>query len=155
MFVNSPDLRLRTPKRVRDYNHDMMPVEIPARNLIAGDLVPGLGVLDAVLDTGGGTLLLCAGETAWERRPFDEIAVNGAMCKVCDMHPDDCAEWGCGWGPLDGNCHCGQPVAYGYDGNPLHSRGLCSDCDLVRCDAYPGACGYHNRDSDPIETHLD
>lgn len=45
-------------------------------------------------------------------------------------------------------CHCGKPVAYGYDGNPQHHRGMCEDCDTVRCDAYPGAC--KARDHDPV-----
>ena len=43
----------------------------------------------------------------------------------------------CGMTP----CHCGQPVQYGFDGNPGHHRGMCADCDAVRCDAEPGACG--------------
>ena len=38
-------------------------------------------------------------------------------------------------------CHCGDPVVFGYDSDPSHTRGLCSDCDAVRCDAYPGECG--------------
>lgn len=38
-------------------------------------------------------------------------------------------------------CHCGEPVVFGYDGDPSHTRGLCEDCDAVRCDAYPGECG--------------
>ena len=38
-------------------------------------------------------------------------------------------------------CHCGEPVVFGYDGDPSHTRGLCADCDAVRCDAYPGECG--------------
>jgi hypothetical protein len=37
-------------------------------------------------------------------------------------------------------CHCGQPVAWGFDGNQDHTRGMCKHCDEVRCDAYPGAC---------------
>ena len=37
-------------------------------------------------------------------------------------------------------CHCGAPVAYGFDGDPTHHRGMCERCDAVRCDAYPGAC---------------
>lgn len=37
-------------------------------------------------------------------------------------------------------CHCGKPVTFGYDGDPTHHRGMCEHCDLVRCDAYPGAC---------------
>ena len=39
------------------------------------------------------------------------------------------------------SCHCGDPVTFGYDGDPTHTRGLCEDCDTVRCDAYPGECG--------------
>jgi len=38
-------------------------------------------------------------------------------------------------------CHCGEPVTYGYDGDPTHHRGMCAHCDDVRCDADPGACG--------------
>ena len=38
-------------------------------------------------------------------------------------------------------CHCGDPVTFGYDSDPSHTRGLCADCDAVRCDAYPGECG--------------
>lgn len=38
-------------------------------------------------------------------------------------------------------CHCGQPFAYGYDGDPTHHRGMCEHCDMVRCDAHPGECG--------------
>lgn len=37
-------------------------------------------------------------------------------------------------------CHCGDPAAYGYDGNPKHTRGMCEACDSARCDAYPGDC---------------
>jgi hypothetical protein len=37
-------------------------------------------------------------------------------------------------------CHCGEPVTYGFDGDPTHHRGMCVECDAVRCDAYPGAC---------------
>ena len=37
-------------------------------------------------------------------------------------------------------CHCGEPVAFGFDGDPTHHRGMCADCDSVRCDAYPGEC---------------
>lgn len=38
------------------------------------------------------------------------------------------------------SCHCGAPVVYSFDGDPTHHRGMCSDCDSVRCDAYPGEC---------------
>ena len=37
-------------------------------------------------------------------------------------------------------CHCGRPVRYGFDGDPTHHRGMCEDCDSVRCDAYPLEC---------------
>lgn len=39
-------------------------------------------------------------------------------------------------------CHCGAPVVFGYDGDPTHHRGMCGHCDAVRCDAFPGECGY-------------
>lgn len=41
---------------------------------------------------------------------------------------------------VDEVCHCGKAVVYGYNGNPGDTRGLCQDCQDVRCDAYPGAC---------------
>lgn len=37
-------------------------------------------------------------------------------------------------------CHCGQPVAFGFDGDPTHHRGMCVHCDSVRCDVEPGTC---------------
>lgn len=37
-------------------------------------------------------------------------------------------------------CHCGEPVVYGYDGDPTHHRGMCEYCDAVRCDAFPERC---------------
>lgn len=37
-------------------------------------------------------------------------------------------------------CHCGEPIAFGFDGDPTHHRGMCDHCDAVRCDAYPGEC---------------
>lgn len=42
--------------------------------------------------------------------------------------------------PNPHRCHCGKPVHYGHDGDLTHHRGMCRECDLVRCDAYPGAC---------------
>lgn len=39
-------------------------------------------------------------------------------------------------------CHCGRPVAYGFDGDPTHHRGMCAECDARRCDAYPLECPY-------------
>ena len=40
-------------------------------------------------------------------------------------------------------CHCGNPIMVhknmNSDGSDF-TRGLCSYCDAVRCDAYPGAC---------------
>lgn len=39
-------------------------------------------------------------------------------------------------------CHCGTPTVTHPDG---FTRGLCRDCDAVRCDAYPHACvGFTN-----------
>jgi hypothetical protein len=40
----------------------------------------------------------------------------------------------------ENTCHCGEPVTYGFDGDPIHHRGMCAHCDRVRCDAYPGDC---------------
>lgn len=34
-------------------------------------------------------------------------------------------------------CHCGKEV----DTSELRNRGMCTHCDDVRCDAYPGECG--------------
>lgn len=39
-------------------------------------------------------------------------------------------------------CHCGRLVAYGYDGDPSHHRGMCGDCDAARCDVDPTNCPY-------------
>ena len=38
----------------------------------------------------------------------------------------------------DDKCHCGDPIYIHEDDG--FTRGLCEDCDAVRCDAYPGAC---------------
>lgn len=84
-----------------DYDHDMMTIDLPANSLAAGDLVPGLGILDAILETERGTLLLCSGKTAWEHAPDDEIDVNPAMCKRCAMHPTDCRYYNCDSGPIE------------------------------------------------------
>lgn len=61
---------------------------------------------------------------------------------------DDVPEWKVMMPPLDsvdhdgaGACHCGHPLAYGFDGDQTHHRGMCDRCDSVRCDAYPGECG--------------
>jgi hypothetical protein len=43
-------------------------------------------------------------------------------------------------------CHCGKPVRYGYDGDPNHHRGMCADCDAVRCDVDPTECPNRVRD---------
>lgn len=43
----------------------------------------------------------------------------------------------------DDLCHCGEPIY--FHNEPWYeepfTRGLCSLCDMVRCDAYPGDCG--------------
>lgn len=41
-------------------------------------------------------------------------------------------------------CHCGRPVRFGFDGDPTHHRGMCADCDEVRCDAYPQECPWRH-----------
>ena len=42
---------------------------------------------------------------------------------------------------VDLTCHCGAPIVWhGYD-HDSWTRGLCEDCDPIRCDAYPGECG--------------
>ena len=42
-------------------------------------------------------------------------------------------------------CHCGRDVYYEEaiieNGKPF-TRGLCRECDTVRCDAYPFDCPY-------------
>lgn len=35
------------------------------------------------------------------------------------------------------SCHCGEPV----DTSEFRNRGMCTFCDDVRCDAFPGECG--------------
>lgn len=59
-----------------------------------------------------------------ERAAFLEAFNNGIGSRVLDLV-----------------CHCGEPVRFGFDGDPTHHRGMCEDCDSVRCDAYPGECG--------------
>lgn len=97
MIFDDPDVRMRPkPKRVHDYDHDMERTEIPAHALAAGDLVPGLGVLDAILaPLCGGELVLCHGEDARIVGWADLVDVFPAMCKVCAMHPIDCDFYGC------------------------------------------------------------
>lgn len=51
-------------------------------------------------------------------------------CFRCDLSRDE----------VDRACHCGEPVAYGYDGDPTHHRGMCESCDAIRCDVSPGEC---------------
>ena len=51
-----------------------------------------------------------------------------------DPIPGD-AYCGAHWGTVE-RCHCGQPV----DKSEYRDRGMCTDCDTVRCDAYPNAC---------------
>jgi hypothetical protein len=47
-----------------------------------------------------------------------------------------------GWAPPSNpyRCHCGRPVTFGFDGDLTHHRGMCADCDAVRCDASPDEC---------------
>lgn len=45
---------------------------------------------------------------------------------------------------VEEKCHCGRDIyrhtnIVNEDGS-LFTRGLCRDCDDVRCDAYPGEC---------------
>ena len=47
---------------------------------------------------------------------------------------EDCEAW---YSPRPHTCHCGAPTYTHPDG---FTRGLCVDCDAVRCDAYPGEC---------------
>lgn len=65
----------------------------------------------------------------------DGTVMVPSFCECHDCYV--CGEINCG-GHL--TCHCGEAVAYGYDGDPTHHRGMCEHCDAVRCDAYPGAC---------------
>lgn len=44
-------------------------------------------------------------------------------------------------------CHCSRPIYFRYDdiygtGGEPFTRGLCKDCDMVRCDAYPEDCPF-------------
>ena len=60
------------------------------------------------------------------------------ICQDCgDRHASSaCPQAG------EASCHCGRPVVYGFDMDPSHHRGMCFDCDEVRCDAYPLECPY-------------
>lgn len=85
---------------------------------------------------------LCEGtqhiKNGWTAERRAEVVVDGETVHEdsSQAHPFDI------WESLNGDdrCHCGEHVRYGYDGNPEHHRGMCKDCDLVRCDAYPGEC---------------
>lgn len=86
---------------------------------------------------------LCEGtqhiKNGWTAERRAEVVVDGET-----VHEDSGqAEPFDLWESLNGDdrCHCGGHVRYGYDGNPTHHRGMCADCDAVRCDAYPGECG--------------
>jgi len=46
-------------------------------------------------------------------------------------------------------CHCGNSVAWGFDGDQNHTRDMCEHCDSVRCDAYPGACNVTIKENNP------
>lgn len=61
------------------------------------------------------------------------FAVDGRVTGTLLCRVDEADEW-------VEVCHCGQPVAFGFDGDPTHHRGMCAHCDSVRCDAYPGEC---------------
>lgn len=39
-------------------------------------------------------------------------------------------------------CHCGNRVHFGFDGDSTHHRGMCRNCDAVRCDTDPGVCRF-------------
>lgn len=62
--------------------------------------------------------------------PYRLCHCGDRLCVCAHPEPPQC---GC-------HCHCGQPVVYGYDGHPDHHRGMCTDCDPVRCDVDPTAC---------------
>lgn len=47
-------------------------------------------------------------------------------------------------------CHCGRLLAYGFDGDPTHHRGMCEDCDAVRCDVDPSQCPYRATLAAPV-----
>jgi hypothetical protein len=36
-------------------------------------------------------------------------------------------------------CHCSKPIHFHKDLEGF-TRYLCYECDMVRCDVYPGAC---------------
>lgn len=78
------------------WDHDVAGDTVPARDLIAGDLVAGLGILDAIIAEPDGSLLLCSEEYGRRYEPDQEVDVHGAICPDCDMHPLDCDEHGCG-----------------------------------------------------------
>lgn len=60
-------------------------------------------------------------------------------CEYCGCTRD--ARGDCPWCDPQDLCHCGDQLAYGFDGDPTHHRGMCAHCDAIRCDAYPGECG--------------
>lgn len=95
------------------WGNDMMAVEIPASDVIAGDWVEGLGIVGAAFVTqnhaGSTVILLCSGENAVTKLWGEQVVVCGAICPECDMHPDDCETYGCtdadGQGPYCEQCN--------------------------------------------------
>lgn len=76
-----------------EWDNDPMPEGIPAGDVIAGDLVAGLGIVGAVLPfryDGQEWVILAAGEDSLTVRGDQEVTVHGAICPKCDMHPIDC-----------------------------------------------------------------
>jgi len=75
--------------------------------------------------------------SAWrEDRAWGQGVLNDRIGKLLDA-----LEAALTSGQRVERCHCGDPVVFGYDGDPTHHRGMCARCDAARCDADPGACG--------------
>ncbi len=78
----------------RNIDHDVCSEMIPAAHVRAGDLVPGLGIVDAVLTPGlsghGHEVLICAGEDALSVKWFNEVEVFAGLCGDCGETLDDC-----------------------------------------------------------------
>lgn len=99
MSNGRPASIFQTPRKIdrTRYDHDPEAVEVRACDVTAGDLVPGLGIVEAILSTGrvGGHLVLCVGEHGLEVVPGEPVTVHPAICPDCDMHPLDCRYYGC------------------------------------------------------------
>jgi hypothetical protein len=70
------------------------------------------------------------------------------MCMCCgdstNGHESNLCER-CRYEDCTATCHCGRPVFVNDAIEPGFTRGLCEECDTVRCDVDPSQCPYSRR----------